>query len=83
MTGTRTDVAPCSCSRVDSDDDATLEAECEGGGTVLDLDAAVGIGVVIGVEAEESRGLWIALEYMCVQWCKRASRTSCTPGTAN
>ena len=57
MTGIRTDVAPRSCSRVDSDDDATLEAECEGGGTVLDLDATVGIGVVIGVEAEEGRRL--------------------------
>ena len=57
MTGIRTDVASSSCSRVDSDDDATLEAECEGSGTVLNLDTAVGIGVVIGVEAEEGRRL--------------------------
>jgi hypothetical protein len=43
--------------RVDGDDDAALEAEREGGGTVLDLDPAGRVRVVVRVQAQERRGL--------------------------
>lgn len=48
-----TNVASCCCTRVDSDDNTPLESERERRGTVLDLDPAAGVGVIVGVEAEE------------------------------
>ena len=40
-------------ARVRSHDDTALEAECQRGGAVGELDGAVGVGVVISMGAEE------------------------------
>lgn len=48
-----TDIASCSGTRVDGYDHTALESECKCSGTVLNFDPAAGIGVVVGVEAEE------------------------------
>lgn len=44
-----TDVGALSRARVDGDNNSAFEAECKCRGTVLDLDLAVRVGVVIGV----------------------------------
>lgn len=53
----RTDVASSSSPRVHSDDNASLETEGERGGSMRNLDSAGGIGVVVGVQPQESRWL--------------------------
>lgn len=52
-----TDIATGSCSRVNRDNDSSLEAESQCGSTVLDLDSARGIGKVIRVHSQEIGGL--------------------------
>jgi len=49
----RTNVAPSCSSWIYGNDDATLEAESKCGSSVLDLDSAAGISMVVGVKAEE------------------------------
>lgn len=50
-------VASCSSARVHSYDDSALKTESKGGGAVLNLDLAVGVGMVIGMKPQECRGL--------------------------
>lgn len=50
-------VAACGSARVHSYDDTTLKPESEGGSAVLDLDLAVGVGMIIGVKPQERGGL--------------------------
>lgn len=52
-----TDVGSSGGPRVYCDDDSSLEPESERCSSVVDLDLAVGIRVVVGVQAEEGGGL--------------------------
>jgi len=49
MLRSRTDIAPSSRSRVNSDNYSTLEPERERRRTVLNLDPARRVGVIVGV----------------------------------
>lgn len=53
----RTNVGAGRCSRVDGNDDAPLVAEGKRRRSVVDLDLAVGVRVVVRVQAEEARRL--------------------------
>jgi len=53
----RTDVATSCGSRVDGNNHTTFESESECGSAVLNFDSAVGIGVVICMEAQKCGGL--------------------------
>lgn len=74
-TSGRTNVASCRGSRVNSNDDAALEAEREGGGTVGQLDLGLGVGRHrVGVEGEEREGLLSALPTKHLQRIERRGR---------
>lgn len=53
----RTNVASSRRSRINSDDDTSLEPESERGSSVVDLDSARWVGGVIRVQLEERGGL--------------------------
>lgn len=52
-----TDVASSCGSRIDSDNYTTFKSESKCGSAVLNFDPAAGIGVVVGMEAQECSGL--------------------------
>ena len=52
-----TDIGSCSSSRVYSDNDSSSEPECERRGPVGELDPAVWIRMVVGVQLQERGGL--------------------------
>jgi len=50
-------VASCSSTRVNSYDNSALKPESKGGSAMLNLDLAVGVGMIIGVKPQERSGL--------------------------
>lgn len=52
-----TDVTSSRRPRIDSNDNASLESERQRRRSVLDLNAAAGVGVVVRMQAKESSGL--------------------------
>ena len=54
----RTNVAACSRTRIDSDNDTPTKPECERGCSMLDLDPAGRVRMVVRVQPQESRWLW-------------------------
>jgi len=53
----RTDITPGSRSGVDSNNNPTLEPERKCRGTMLNLDPARRVGVIIGMQSQERAGL--------------------------
>ena len=78
-----TNIAPCSSSRIDGNDDTTLVSERESRRAVLYFNPAVRIGMVIGVQSEECG--WLVQRRSSVSKDKLSAsiRTFGTAGTRN
>lgn len=57
----RTDIAPSRCSRIHSNDYATLESKGQCCGTVLYFDSTRWVGMIVGVHPQKCRWLFIVL----------------------